>query len=90
MGQLRHGSVVDGDLPDVRLGGLTLPALVAIGAEQDEAPVGGERQRAAVVEVAEGQLARRAAVGADDPDMVVAWLQIALVVGAEGDLVDDP
>ena len=88
-GQLGERSVGDGGRIDLALLRVALPVLVAVGGEVDQLAVVAEVDGAAVVILAEGELARGAAVGGDHEQVAVAVLQVAGAVGAVGDAVDD-
>ena len=77
------------DRIDFAVDAAQLPVLVAIAADKDGAPVGRPFEPAAVIAVAMGQLARRAADRIDEEDLRETGREIAGPVIAIGHAVDD-
>src|SRR4051812_44735386 len=84
--ELLGGNIDGEDLAFLRV---ALPVRAAIGREHDALVVWREGQRAIVVELAIGQLARRTAFGGDHEYVLVSGFEISLAIRAVYDRVDD-
>ncbi len=86
--QRTDGSARECDLVDLRVDGLAAPVIHPVPGDEHVAPVRRPRQRPGLVEGAEGELPRRAAVRRDDVHVAVARLEIAFGVAAVGEIGD--
>ncbi len=88
LGQRAHRTARDVERVDFAVVRLALPIGRAHRRKIQRPAVRRPAERAAIVVIAEGQLARRTAVGRHDEDMVEGRLDITAAVSAVGDPVD--